>query len=180
MIINWSPITETEWIPPFGDELKRHLESKQGTVLHASCSAWSLLYKTLIENGLGICEVRFTVTGKPYFKNSNLYFSISHSHDLCTIAISDAPVGVDIEIVKDHYNPHLIERSLCGNEKAVFDGNFTRFWSCKEAIAKMTGKGITGYPTDIDTTQYEFVEEKISYRNKEYWCCAISGEMCMR
>lgn len=169
MLIVWCEITETKWIPPFGNELERHLREKKGAVLHASCSAWGLLYTTFVENGLETDEVAFEVGGKPYFRKAGLHFSLSHTRRLCVVAISDRPIGVDVEIVRNRYNPQMVERSLCENEKTVFDGDFTRLWSRKEAVAKMTGKGIVGYPVDIDTTEYRFLEEKISCEGKKYW-----------
>ena len=173
MIIEWQPIRKTDWVPPLGDELKKHLEEKHGVVRHVSCSAWGLLYRLLIDNRLEIGEVVFEDNGKPYFKNNRVHFSISHSHDLCAVAVADKPVGIDIEIVKERYNQHLIDRSLCDNEKAIFDGDFTRIWSRKEAVAKMTGKGIAGYPVDIDTTQYQFREEQVLYKDNAYWLVAV-------
>lgn len=173
MIIEWQPILETEWIPPLGSELREHLEGKYGAVRHASCSAWGLLYRILIDNGIEIGEVAFEENGKPYFKSNRVHFSISHSHDLCAVAIFDKVVGIDIEIVKERYNQHLIDRSLCDNEKAIFCGDFTRIWSRKEAVAKMTGKGIAGYPVDIDTTQYQFQEERITLNNHHYWLICV-------
>ena len=94
-IVKWQPVTETEWIPHLGDELKKHLEEKHGAVRHASCSAWGLLYSMLEQNGLEIDEVSFEENGKPYYKNRGIHFGISHSHGLCAVAISDQPVGVD-------------------------------------------------------------------------------------
>ncbi len=146
------------------------MEEKKGSVLRTSCTAWGLLYKTLVENELEIHEVAFEDRGKPFFKNGSVYFSVSHSCGLCAIAVSDQPIGVDVEIVKNHYNPRLIEHSLCMKEKNSFDGDFTRLWCRKEAVAKMTGKGIVGYPADIDTTNgYQFIENYITKPEGHYW-----------
>ena len=173
LIVEWTPVTETEIIPPLGDELISHLEQYHGAVKFDSCSAWSLLYKALRKNNLTISTVAFTENGKPCFTDPSLHFSISHSHGLCAVAVADRPVGVDIEICKKSYKPNLIERSLCDAEKQVFDGDFTRIWCRKEAMAKMTGEGITGYPFDIDTTKYEFQEKLINYDGKNYWLVAV-------
>ena len=121
--------------------------------------------------------VTFTATGKPYFVNGHLHFSISHSKGLCAAAISNFPVGVDIEQCRDNYNLHLIEKSLTSAEKSLFDGDFTRLWCRKEAVAKMTGEGINGYPVDIDTSLYLFREQKIEYRNQKYWIVAVEDRL---
>ena len=175
LILEWARITETEKIPPFGEELERRLKSRNGAVKHASCSAWSLLNQTLLSNGLPVSTISITDTGKPYFPDSDMFFSLSHSHGVCAVAVADRPVGVDVEMLKMSYNPHLVERSLSENEKAVYDGDFTRFWCRKEAVAKMTGEGITGYPNNIDTTEYQFNEQLLEYGGQKYWLVAVRG-----
>lgn len=165
--IEWVPVTKTEEIPPMGDKLKEHLAHLKGSAKHASCSAWNLLYNTLLSNGLSIGDVAFTPIGKPYFPESDVYFSISHSRGVCAVAVSDHIVGVDVEIIKATYPPHLIEQSL--SEREIFDGDFTRIWCRKEAVAKMTGAGISGYPWNIETTEYEFAEQQIEYGGQKYW-----------
>lgn len=174
MIIEWEPVKNINNLPPFGDELPVHLEAYRGAVKQASFSAWNLLYKVLSVNNLQISTVDFTDTGKPYFKNSNIHFSISHSGGVCAVAVSGQSVGVDIELQKISYNFHLIERSLTEKEQKLFDGDFTRIWCRKEAVAKMTGKGITGYPNNIDTTDYQFREQKIEFSGKTYWLVAVN------
>ena len=169
LILEWTLITEIDEIPPLGDELEKHLEIQKGHVKHSSCSAWNLLYRTLIDNVLPTGSVAFTATGKPYFLNSSIHFSISHSHGVCAVAVADMPVGVDVEQIRAIYPQHLIERSLNENEKAVYDGDFTHIWCRKEAVAKMTGEGIAGYPQNIDTTTYVFNEKQVEWIGQKYW-----------
>ena len=176
MIIDWIPITKIEAIPPMGVELMAHLETLKGAVKHASCSAWNLLYKILLKNDFPVPTVSFTDTGKPYFLNSAIRFSLSHSHGVCAVAVADRLVGVDVEIVKEYYPPHMIERSLSENEKVVYDGDFTRIWCRKEAVAKMTGEGITGYPSNIDTTSYTFHEQQFEWDGQKYWLVVVCAE----
>lgn len=175
LIIEWRPVTQAEYIPPLGEELMRHLENRKGAVKHTSCSAWNLLFQTMQENGLPVSTVSFTDTMKPYFLNSRIHFSISHSHDVCAVAVADKPVGVDVEIIKTSYPPHLIERSLTATEQDSFDGDFTRLWCRKEAVAKMTGQGITGYPRNLDTKKYEFKEQMIEWNGQKYWLVATTS-----
>ena len=172
LIVEWRPINETEEVPPLGDELRKHLENRKGPVKHASCSAWNLFYETLLANGFPVGDVAFTDTGKPYFPESDVFFSLSHSHDICAVTIADRPVGADVEMIKPSYPLHMIERSLTITEQDSFDGDYTRFWCRKEAVAKMTGEGITGYPVNIDTTRYEFNERQLEWGKQKYWLVA--------
>lgn len=172
IIIKWRPIAEIEEIPPMGIGLMEHLKDRKGAVKHASCSAWNLLYQVMSDIGISNPIVSFSETGKPYLSNYDLYFSISHSCDLCAVAIADCAIGVDIEVAKDNYSSHLIERSLNDEELAAFDGDFTRIWSRKEAVSKMTGSGLVGFPNTINTLEYKYAEQKVYYDKNSYWLTA--------
>ncbi len=176
LIVVWAPITETAELPPLGAALEAHLAGRKGRARLASCSAWALLRQTLLENDLPISEVAFTDRGKPYFLSGGLCFSLSHSHSLCAVAVSDDPVGVDVERCREFTREHMIERSLHPSERGSFDGDFTRLWCRKEAAAKLTGEGIVGFPNGIDTTQYSYAEQQIPYDGETYWLTATTGK----
>lgn len=170
-IIVWSPSKETNWIPPFGAEVETHL---LGFVnferRNMSCSAWQLLYYILKAQNLRIEEVVFEENGKPYFRNNETYFSISHSRDICAVSIADVPTGVDVEQVKKNYHRSLIMRTLSINEKNIFDGDFTKIWCYKECIAKLTGHGLGSRPAKINTLdpKYSFRSTLVSYNSVKY------------
>jgi phosphopantetheinyl transferase len=63
--------------------------------------------------------------------------------------------------------------SLSDEERTVYEGDFTRMWCRKEAVAKMTGEGINGYPDYIDTTKYQFHEELIEHKGQKYWLVVV-------
>lgn len=173
LIIEWACINEIEALPPFGNALASHICAYKGTVKKASCSAWNLLYKALEDNALPVEQyVSFSRTGKPYFVNSTIYFSISHSKEVCAVAIANKPIGVDIEMFCNSYKPKLIDRSLTDAERKEFDGDFTRVWCRKEAVSKISGKGIVGYPIDINTVDYQYVERIVHFNEKQYWLVA--------
>ena len=44
-----------------------------------------------------------TAAGKPYCTGGEVQFSVSHSQSLCAVAISDSPVGVDCELLKENF-----------------------------------------------------------------------------
>ncbi len=176
LLIRWAPVAETERIPPFGDALRARLEGRRGAVRYASCSAWGLLFSLLQEKGLSPGTVVFSEKGKPGFADIPLFFSLSHSGDVCAAALSDLPVGVDIERCARPVRPGLAERSMTAAEKEAFDGDFIRLWCRKEALAKMTGEGIVGYPSDLDTSCRRFTEQKVSFGGESYWLTAVCGD----
>ena len=174
MLIEWAPVTALfDEGPPFDGDLQDHLKKRKEAGKAASYSAWWLLYRTLKESRLPIGSVAFTDTGKPFFISNSVFFSLSHSKELCAVSVSDRTVGVDVELCRKSYHPRLVERSMTAAERAAFDGDFTRIWCRKEAVAKMTGEGITGYPNHIDTSAYSYQEQKIAYNGREYWLVAV-------
>lgn len=144
-------------------------------VRQVSCSAWGLLYRELIRLGLPQGAVRFETGGKPVFIGEDLYFSLSHSREVCAVSIADVPTGVDVELIRTDQRPRLIERSLSETERKAYDGDFTRLWCRKEAIAKLAGTGIAGYPSRINTLdkRWEYEERRIEHNGRAYWLAAV-------
>ena len=81
--------------------------------------------------------------GKPFFPGrADLQFNLSHSGDLALCALDGAPVGVDIQIVKD-WRPGLPRRVCSAAELAWLEEQpelwpaFTLLWTLKEARANI-------------------------------------------
>lgn len=86
--------------------------------------------------------------GKPYFSNfKKLHFNISHSGSKWTIAFSKAPVGIDIEKIKNRKYDGIVNRIGTVKEIEFFSKSkkkmqdFYVLWSRKEAISKCIGLG---------------------------------------
>ena len=77
--------------------------------------------------------------GKPLFTGlTNRWFSLSHSGGLALCALSEAPVGVDVELVRPR-GAETPRRLLSEAELARFDGSwedFYRLWTLKESWCK--------------------------------------------
>ena len=86
--------------------------------------------------------------GKPYFPAAPwLHFSVSHSGDVWLCALSDAPVGVDVQYRQPTREAALARRFFHPREVAWLGENpdsFFRLWTAKEACVKLTGQGIDG------------------------------------
>lgn len=88
--------------------------------------------------------------GKPFFpERADLHFNLSHSGGLALCALDSAPVGADVQLVKE-WRPALPRRVCSADELAWLESQpelwpaFTRLWTLKEARAKESGKGLTG------------------------------------
>jgi len=91
--------------------------------------------------------------GKPYLADyPELAFNLSHSANAWIIAVGwRCRLGVDIEIAKPRANlPALVEKCFADVEASYWHSlpehqqtaAFYRFWTCKEAFVKATGRGI--------------------------------------
>lgn len=103
-----------------------------------SAAVYALLeYAVSKSYGIPMPAVKKQSGGKPYFPDRpDIHFSLSHAktHVLC--AISDFPVGVDIETVR-HLRQGVAERVCTPDELCVFD--FFELWVLKESFIKLSG-----------------------------------------
>lgn len=90
--------------------------------------------------------LQHTPDGAPYLPGFSGHISVSHCADMAVIAVSDEPVGIDI----DTHRPQLMRvarRFLTPREQAAIDsrGEMTddarinlllRYWTAKEAVFK--------------------------------------------
>lgn len=119
-------------------------------------------------------EIIYNKQGKPYLKDSNLYFNISHDKDITVLAIGNKEIGVDIEyltykeeVIKHRFNKKeqlLMEKSL--NKRY----DFTRIWVMKEAYLKCIGIGIEYGLKNVDTTR---LNNRIDIINKDTYLIAV-------
>jgi 4'-phosphopantetheinyl transferase len=98
--------------------------------------------------------------GKPALIGAeDLNFNLSHSGALALIGISERrPIGVDIELMRENIDElALAEAFFCDGEHRFLmnlEGParleaFHRIWTCKEAVLKAFGVGITAYLKDF-------------------------------
>ncbi|WP_367155062.1 4'-phosphopantetheinyl transferase superfamily protein [Methylomonas sp. HYX-M1] len=98
--------------------------------------------------------LRFTLGpyGKPSLACGSLFFNISHTGEMLSIAVTDvSEVGIDIEAVKPRANlTCLAQRCFSPAEYAHWQAlpaaehsaSFYRLWTKKEAYVKAIGRGI--------------------------------------
>ena len=97
--------------------------------------------------------------GKPFlFGLPHIHYNISHCEGMVALALSDRPVGVDIEKVRP-VKDALVRRVLTEEEQSFLYKTaageearaewFTRFWTLKESYLKYTGEGIAASLTSV-------------------------------
>ncbi len=111
--------------------------------------------------GIGFEDIAIETgkTGKPYLAGPpRLGFSVSHTRNAVAVALSDGPVGVDVEKV-GQADPELArdifsenELSWLNSEKAGRDRRFFELWTKKEALLKRDGNGLPENLRTVDVT----------------------------
>lgn len=99
--------------------------------------------------------------GKPYLIDyPEFHFNISHTRNAIAVAISDKPVGIDIERIKDA-DLNIARRFFTEQEQAYILCNeldqlkrFYEIWTKKEAYIKYMGKGLSIPLKSFDVTEY--------------------------
>lgn len=100
--------------------------------------------------------------GKPRMRQTStgphLHFNLSHSGGLAVLAISDQPVGIDVELLERKLAPaELAPSVLTLSEQQALESSavpdplhlFLAMWTAKEARMKLTGEGVALDPRSI-------------------------------
>lgn len=100
----------------------------------------------------------YGITSKPVFEYGehgkpsivglpDVHFNLSHCREAVLCVLSDRPVGVDVESVRE-YKESLVRYTMNDAEVRQIEQSadaaleFTRLWTKKEAVLKLTGRGI--------------------------------------
>ena len=98
--------------------------------------------------------------GKPFVDKEGIFFNISHSKGRVACAVSDRPVGIDIEKlteksdtdIKNFAKRYFVENEIALLEKEEYSAlAFYKIWTRKEAYSKMLGSALSRN-LKIDTT----------------------------
>lgn len=110
-----------------------------------------MLLREALKNRYGIVDApvfEYGAYGKPsLLGREDINFSMSHCRRAVVCAVADFPIGVDVECVRS-YNERLAQYTMNDREFASIkassspDIEFVRLWTMKEAVAKLSGRGI--------------------------------------
>lgn len=112
--------------------------------------------------------------GKPYFsENPEFCFSISHAGQWAVLAVSDAPIGIDVECAGPN-RPRLVARFFHPQEIAYFQSlppqnqadAFYRLWVLKEGAVKAVGTGMhrpfSGFAVSLEPLRVQGFASQLS------------------
>lgn len=101
-------------LPPWRREILRRLKNESAR--RSSLGAGLLWRRAMEANGLDPTQpVHRLAAGKPVLSHGGIHFSLSHSGELCLCALSDAPVGADVQEFRAV--KMSVARRFCPNER---------------------------------------------------------------
>ena len=101
--------------------------------------------------------------GKPSIVgHPEIYFNLSHCKEAVVCAISNHPIGIDVESIRE-FKDSLVNYTMNDDEVREIEASenpasaFIRLWTMKEATMKLVGTGISNdMKTVIDTAKYKY------------------------
>ncbi len=100
-------------------------------------------------------EIQFEYSeyGKPYLKNADIHFNISHSNEYVLYAFSkNRRLGIDVEFCKPNIDFLSLSKEICTEKEYHLLSSFSsdeqmhafyQYWTYKEAIVKALGLGLS-------------------------------------
>ena len=139
-----------------------------------SVAAFLLLERALQDLGIPfVPEFAYEDFGKPYLPGYPVHFSLSHTKNAVACAVSDCPIGVDVQ-EKVEYSPRLADRICSDAERTALenakdkDVALTALWTKKEALAKCNGKGLG--------ERFSSLEEGVFTLRRPGYCLSVTEE----
>jgi 4'-phosphopantetheinyl transferase len=125
------PLTDMEKAEIEGSTGRKKLEKLAGKLLFRKLTGWAL-------------TIEKDNNGKPFFKDSDLHLSLSHSGDYVAGIISERPVGIDIQYLTLKLE-RVAPRVMNENKLKNLDPNnrlehLHVYWGAKEALYKAYGQ----------------------------------------
>ncbi|MGN0106617.1 MAG: 4'-phosphopantetheinyl transferase family protein [Hominilimicola sp.] len=120
-----------------------------------SLAADALMRKALSDREIEDFTLEYGKNGKPYIRDKNIYFNLSHSENTVMCAVSDMEIGcdvekvtdIDLEIAKRFFHSAEYEMLVKARTDEEKRDMFFRLWTLKESFLKATGLGMA-LPTD--------------------------------
>ena len=111
--------------------------------------------------GAELSAMAFGENGKPYLPGETVHFNLSHAGEWVLCAVSNAPVGCDVELLR-RWDMNVARRFFSAEETALLEAAqndaaradlFFRLWTLKESYIKAVGEGLR-LPLDSFTVRF--------------------------
>jgi 4'-phosphopantetheinyl transferase len=134
------------------------------SVLHQR--AFLSVRQLLLQLGYTDADLYYDASGKPHLTDRK-YISISHSHQLAVVIVSNQAVGVDVELVREKVAK--IGPKFCASELQYLAPDLTTetqrltvIWGAKEAVFKIVNREGISFNHHIFVAPFELSSTKTS------------------
>ena len=126
-------------------------------------------------------NIRKTASGKWVCKD--IYFSLTHSKKVVAVAISNKPVGIDLQAIVS-VKSGLENKILTADEKAEYNKLLVEEkqhylitkWAQKESVFKMQNK-LSFKPSSIETSKYSFITHSFTVGETDFILSASGKDL---
>lgn len=160
------------FLPELPEErAKKYHRLKRDSDKNNCVIAYLLLKHALQQNGIDSFEIETGTNGKPYLKNIDIHFNISHCAEGVAVAVDDSMIGIDIQ-EKSEFKEKVAMRFFTESEYQKIKNSedraesFIRIWTLKESVIKCFGKALANL-NDYSFENYENYFEKF---DKKFSC----------
>jgi 4'-phosphopantetheinyl transferase len=145
------------------EQSKQRIQSMK-SVLHQR--AFLSVRQLLLQLGYTDADLFYDASGKPHLTDGK-YISISHSHQLAVVIVSNQAVGVDVELVREKVAK--IGPKFCASELQYLAPDLTTetqrltlIWGAKEAVFKIVNRERISFNHHIFVAPFELSSTKTS------------------
>ena len=142
----------------------------------------------LLKQGL---REEYGIVGNPIFEynehgkpsivgHPEIHFNLSHCKEAVVCVVSDQPVGVDVESIRE-YRESLVHYTMNDEEIREIESaedpasTFIRLWTMKEATLKLIGTGISNDIKTVISKEYRYTT--VEKKNYIYTVCFYMKEI---
>lgn len=145
----------------------------------------SLVGRLLIKEGLvqfdkevDFEKLQYTAYDKPYFKDENIQFNVSHSGELVVVVFTNKQIDIGVDIEKRYaIKAEKFKRQMTTHEQQkIFNSDqihkeFFRYWTQKEAVLKATGRGLS-----VPLKSFEIIDDETYVESQKFYVAEVAIE----
>lgn len=127
-----------------------------------------LTWRRIVRHELGRgVAISYNDVGAPIVDLPNTYISVAHGGGMAVVAISDSPIGVDIESLERDFT-RAADRYMSAQELALSTRHqwAAMVWTAKEALYKLYGRRGLDLLNDLTVFDYDQEEQTLQGRVK--------------
>lgn len=145
------------WFPHLPSTRQRKLMQYRFAKDRWLCAAAYMLLLYALKNEYNLAadhiKIEVAASGKPYLSSHpHIHFNLSHCDAGVACGISDTPIGIDVETVRQ-IDDYVVRRVCSASEQEILKHSenteleFTVMWTLKESWVKAIGDGLA-FPLD--------------------------------